>query len=101
MKKILFIMLSALFAVSAAVKAEVKGGEVNSSIDWTYNTESRVLTLTGSGAMPNYSSVANTPWSKEVLMSYDIPGYGSIELTITQFVETIVVGTVAFSVYII
>lgn len=85
-------MLSALFAVSAAVKAEVKGGEVNSSIDWTYNTESRVLTLSGSGAMPNYSS-DSAPWSKEVLMTIDIPGYGPIEMTITHYVEKIVVGS--------
>ena len=85
-------MLSALFAVSAAVKAEVKGGEVNSSIDWTYNTESRVLTLSGSGAMPNYSS-DSAPWSKEVLMTIDIPGYGPMDMTITHYVEKIVVGS--------
>ena len=60
-------MLSALFAVSAAVKAEIKTGEVNSSITWTYNTESCVLTLSGSGAMPNYESASNTPWAKHQL----------------------------------
>lgn len=85
-------MLSALFAVSAAVKAKVINGTVdNSSISWEYNTESRVLTLSGSGAMPNYSSVS-APWSDEVLMTIDIPGYGPMDMTITQFVEKIVVG---------
>lgn len=86
-------MLSALFAVSAAVKAKVINGTVdNSSISWEYNTETYVLTLSGSGAMPNYSSVANTPWSKEVLYTYKV-GRQEYDYTITDDVDIVIVNS--------
>ena len=83
-------MLSALFAVSAAVKAEVKSGDVNGSITWSYDTGTCVLTLSGTGAMPNFSSVAETPWSSEVLTTFN---YGNIviNVTITDCVQTVVI----------
>lgn len=83
-------MMSALFAVSAAVKAEVINGTVNGSINWKYDTETYVLTLSGSGAMPNYSSVANTPWSKHVLYTYKV-GRQEYDYTITDDVDIVIV----------
>lgn len=56
-------MLSALFAVSAAVKAQEASGKVN-SIDWSF--ADGVLTLSGNGAIPDYNDgSANTPWGKQ------------------------------------
>lgn len=53
MKKLLFLtVLTMLFAVNAA--ADTKNGTIDgTSIDWTYDTESCVLTLSGSGDIPS------------------------------------------------
>lgn len=84
-------MLSALFAVSAAVKAkEINGTVVNGSIDWKYDTETYVLTLSGSGAMPNYSSSSETPWGEYVLYTYKV-GRKEYAYTITDDVDLVVV----------
>lgn len=91
MKKNLFVMLSALFAVSAAVKAEVINRIVDgSSIEWKYDTETYVLTLSGSGAMPNYSSSSETPWGEYVLYTYKV-GRKEYAYTITDDVDLVVV----------
>lgn len=59
-------MLSALFAVSAAVKAQEASGKVN-SIDWSF--AGGVLTLSGNGAIPDYNDgSATTPWGKEKVL---------------------------------
>ena len=59
-------MLSALFAVSAAVKAQEASGKVN-SIDWSF--ADGVLTLSGNGAIPDYNDgSATTPWGKEKVL---------------------------------
>ena len=56
-------MLSALFAVSAAVKAQEASGNVN-SIDWSF--ADGVLTLSGNGAIPDYNDgSATTPWGEQ------------------------------------
>ena len=56
-------MLSALFAVSAAVKAQEASGKVN-SIDWSF--ADGVLTLSGNGAIPDYNDgSATTPWGQQ------------------------------------
>lgn len=83
-------MLSALFAVSAVVKAEVINGTVNGSISWKYDTEEFVLTLSGSGAMPNYSSSSETPWGEYVLYTYKV-GRKEYAYTITDDVDLVVV----------
>lgn len=74
-------MLSALFAVSAAVKAQKASGNVN-SIDWSF--ADGVLTLSGNGAIPDYNDgSATTPWGKqtftitkeETTLLPGVPGY--------------------------
>lgn len=58
MKKLLFLaLLSMLFAVNAAAQT-TKSGTINSTINWTYDIESHTLTLSGSGALPDYN-----PWT--------------------------------------
>lgn len=56
MKKLLFLaVLTMLFAVNAA--ADTKSGIITgTSINWTYDTESYTLTLSGSGSLPDYNS---------------------------------------------
>ena len=39
-------------AMQMGVSAEVKEGAVNSTINWAYDTDTKALTLTGSGALP-------------------------------------------------
>lgn len=56
MKKLLFLtVLTMLFAVNAA--ADTKSGIITgTSINWTYDTGTNTLTLSGSGALPDYNS---------------------------------------------
>ena len=56
-------MLSALFAVSAAVKAE-KMPISGSNLEWEWNASTFTITISGEGEMPEYTSLAQTPWGQ-------------------------------------
>lgn len=56
-------MLSALFAVSAAVKAE-KMPILGSNLWWEWNASTFTITISGEGEMPEYTSLAQTPWGQ-------------------------------------
>lgn len=45
-----------LFAVNAAAQTTKSGIITGTSINWTYNTGTNTLTLSGSGALPDYNS---------------------------------------------
>lgn len=49
-----------LFAVNAT--AETKSGTCGANITWKYNEENFTLTLTGSGAMTNFTDKDGAPW---------------------------------------
>lgn len=56
-------MLSALFAVSAAVKAEempISG----SNLKWEWDASTFTIRISGEGEMPEYTSLAQTPWGQ-------------------------------------
>lgn len=56
MKKLLFLtVLFMLFAVNAAAQTTKSGTITGTSINWTYYIESHTLTLSGSGALPDYT----------------------------------------------
>jgi len=74
MKKLLFLtVLSMLFAVNAAAQTAVitKGnssGKCGDNITWNFDADSKTLTLTGSGNMPNYTgdNSKKAPWNERV-----------------------------------
>lgn len=78
-----------MFVLSAS--AETITGKAGSNINWSYDTESYILTFTGSGAMPNYSSSSNTPWGKHVLYTIPVGKKGEIDWTILDDVENIII----------
>ena len=55
----LVALLIAIFAIGAS--AEVKSGTIN-EIDWTLDTETGVLSLTGTGGTGGFSSASPAPW---------------------------------------
>ena len=71
---------------SASCKVTVRGdgfsGSCGSKITWSFDTDTGVLTLTGSGAIPDYSSY-NTPWNsfksniKEIVIGKGITDVGT------------------------
>ena len=55
-------LLSASPLISADVFAETITGTAGDSITWTYDDETNILSITGSGAMPDYSRNTLAPW---------------------------------------
>lgn len=82
MKKLLFLtVLTMLFAVNAA--ADTKSGTCGANINWEYNEENFTLTLTGSGAMTNFTPKKQAPWRTIKVK------YGSLDLPISTLVENL------------
>ena len=48
------------------MKAEVINGSCGDNVYWEYDTESRIMTIGGSGNMENYSSCYFYPWRYEI-----------------------------------
>lgn len=69
MKKILLTLFSALLALNVA--ADIRKGTWG-SIEWEYNTETRKLTISGSGQMKKSSFSQNYPWAEVVIGTYGI-----------------------------
>ena len=65
-KKLQFLVASALlWGGPVTVQAEIKNGEcgaVGANVTWTLNTETGVLEISGTGAMKDFKSFAETPW---------------------------------------
>lgn len=80
-----------MFVLSAS--AETITGKAGSNINWSYDTETFILTFTGSGAMPNYSSSLNTPWGKTVSSTYTDRKGNVTNYYITDDVEKIIIGS--------
>ncbi len=51
-----------------APEDNIDSGKVTDTIDWVYNKDTGKLTLSGTGAMPDYPSDSDTPWAKYIYM---------------------------------
>ena len=60
LKKFLLTAICMLFAV--VMNAETVGGDCGSDVTWSLDTESGVLTISGSGEMSDYSTTGKVPW---------------------------------------
>ena len=63
--------------------AETISGTCGDTISWAYDTETYVLSVTGTGDMPDYSSVSDVPWAEyndvilEAIVGDGITGIGN------------------------
>ena len=86
-----------LFAVNAA--AETKNGTIpGTSIDWTYETGTYTLTLSGSGTLPDYTeyTVDNHYFRTDenaLIATYNIPEIGELKYYIIDLVKHINIGS--------
>ena len=57
-------LLASLVAmlVSVSVSAATYSGTCGTSLNWSFNTTSGILSITGTGAMTNYSVSSGSPW---------------------------------------
>ena len=62
MRKI-FTLFALFSAFVFTAKAETVGGDCTETLQWSYNTDTKTLTFTGTGAMPDYL-IDETPWAK-------------------------------------
>ena len=61
--KLLFYLLFALLWCGAAtVQAEIVSGECGANATWTFNTETNLLEISGTGAMVDFKSYDKIPW---------------------------------------
>lgn len=69
MKKTLFILLFALLLVIAGTVVASADGTCGSSLQWSYDSTSKTVTISGSGAMYDYSSSTTSgstaPWQSQ------------------------------------
>ena len=84
MKKLLFLtVLTMLFAVNAT--AEIKSGKCGADITWNYNEDNFTLTLTGSGAMTNFTDKNGAPWRTTTAK------FGGRDFFISTLVENVII----------
>ncbi|MGM9809632.1 MAG: leucine-rich repeat protein [Paludibacteraceae bacterium] len=61
MKRLTFFLCVCLCSI--VVHAKVIQGTCGTDLSWSYDTETFALTITGTGAMTNYSSSSSVPWA--------------------------------------
>ncbi|MDO5446904.1 MAG: hypothetical protein Q4F34_03900, partial [Prevotellaceae bacterium] len=59
-----FLMLCLFSLVSIAASAEVYSGSCGENAQWSLDTETGLLSITGSGDMANYN-ISSRPWSSQ------------------------------------
>ena len=59
----LFTLLLAMIASVGTMFAETYSGSCGEDLTWSLNTEDSILTISGTGAMADYTSYNATPWS--------------------------------------
>ena len=64
MKKLLSVILCAIFALSALTPVSFAAdGTCGEGVSWSFDTDTGVLNITGSGAMDDYGDYEEVPWS--------------------------------------
>ena len=86
MKKLLFTLFTALFALNVAAQSTPTSGEIG-NITWHWDAEKKTITLTGSGEIPNFDNNIS-PWHKKYTVT--IPEFGiQTSMSYCQVVTTI------------
>ena len=87
------LVITTLFALGINIASAATSGQCTSTINWSYNAATKTLTLTGTGAMPDYRATnigtnKKSPWESEkigdntikVLMENLVVGEGITEI---------------------
>ncbi|MBQ5969535.1 MAG: leucine-rich repeat protein [Clostridia bacterium] len=61
-KKVLSVLLAVFLMAGCAAMALAAGGNLNDSITWNYDESTQILTVSGTGDMPNYGGQNSPPW---------------------------------------
>ncbi|MBO5453437.1 MAG: leucine-rich repeat domain-containing protein [Clostridia bacterium] len=102
-QKLLITIITALCILTSCVAvsaADVETGSAGAGITWNYDKNAKILTISGSGAMDNFSG-SGAPWSaysaeiETVILSEGITSIGNNAFAGCKFIETVTVpGTV-------
>ena len=70
----LTLIMTTLFSLGVNVASAATSGACTSTINWSYNAATKTLTLTGTGAMPDYRATnigtnKKSPWESEKIGS--------------------------------
>ena len=78
-----FLLVGLILLLSLSLFAETYSGTCGTNLTWTLDTESGILTISGTGAMTNYiTSYSNVPWYssrtsiKTVIIEDDVTSIG-------------------------
>ena len=61
MKKKIFTLIMGLLLTALGAAAQ-NSGNLTPSLQWNYNAGTKTLTITGTGAMPDYTAYGDQPW---------------------------------------
>ncbi|MCD7797466.1 MAG: leucine-rich repeat domain-containing protein [Clostridiales bacterium] len=107
MKRVLSVLLSFVMLLSVTSSldltafASTYSGTCGDNVTWLFNTDTGILTISGSGDMTNYSSKTSIPWYKyntyvktviiadRIASIGDYAFYGCSNLTKTNYLGTI------------
>lgn len=66
MKKVcyIFVLLAALMNINAVFAQGAMSGKINNTVSWSYDSGTKTLAISGSGAMDNYDERTFTPWKE-------------------------------------
>ena len=100
----LIIALTALLSLPFVADAAVTSGSCGDSVNWSYNTDTGVLTLSGSGSTYNYNDDASpAPWIndyagsiKRVVVENGVTGIGSKAFMNCTAMESVDLGSVQY-----
>ena len=82
MKKAFCILTAIMLIFTALVFSASATGGTDGSVTWDYNPSSKVLTFSGSGAIPGYDQSDNRPWRdangcKTLVIQSGVTGIGT------------------------
>lgn len=89
MKNKIFTLLFAMVASIGTINADIRTGTCGTNLTWSYNTETHVLRISGTGPMTNYE---HSPWDD--LQYFNPNGISEISVIIDNGVTSI--GNAAF-----
>lgn len=91
MKKMLAILFSVIMVLTlvpmSAFAEDALSGECGENLTWSFDEENGELTITGSGAMTNYSAASSAPWDtirddiKKIMVDEGVTSIGNDTFT--------------------
>ena len=61
-KKMFTLWMTGLFLLLTTLGAAAQNSGTTGPLNWSYNAGTKTLSITGTGAMPDYASESDQPW---------------------------------------